>query len=74
MARYCSTKYHRMARHIRQKQWVIERSAADKFDGDNKFFNGRFQTENIGNVKEHTNLFLLGLAPSGNNNFDPLKP
>ena len=24
--------------------------------------------------KEHTNLFLLALPPSGNNNFDPLKP
>ena len=24
--------------------------------------------------KEHTNLFWLALAPSGNNNFDPLKP
>ena len=24
--------------------------------------------------KEHTNLFLLALAPPGNNNFDPLKP
>ena len=51
MARDCSTKYHRMAGHIRQKQWVIERSTADKFDGDNKFFNGRFQTENIRNVE-----------------------
>ena len=23
--------------------------------------------------KEHTNLFLMALTPSGNNNFDPLK-
>ena len=60
-----------MAGDIHQKQWVIERSTADKFVGDKK---GDSKLKILETWKKHTNLFLLALAPSGNNNFHPLKP